>query len=346
MRSPLASVITLVYNGMPFLEESVYSILSQDFENFEYIIIDDCSTDNSLQFLHSLQDDRIKIIKNKYNIGVSRSFNKALAFASSEYIIRQDQDDVSLPSRIKEQVEYLNSNPSVSVACSWEYVINNKGIITEIAKGKIDNYGDPLASIFLGLCPIWHPSLACRIKAIKDIGGFNENYKYAEDYDVTARLILNRQSVHICQQFHLNVRRHYQQQSQKFKKPQQNACLDMQYETLSKFISNNDELSLLHLFFSKRLEISKLNERNTLKFLYKSYQKFISRVSSELNLDDNEVSSFKRRIYSRLGLGIYYTRYFHSLPFNLTFIIFLILSPQYVLTRFVRIFQKKFDLSK
>ena len=115
---PTISVIMSVYNtNKSFLAEAIESILNQTYPNFEFIIIDDNSTDGSLSIIEQYmsKDDRIVLIKNKTNIGLTKSLNKGLKLAKGQYIARMDADDVSLPDRFKQQIEYMENNSHVTV---------------------------------------------------------------------------------------------------------------------------------------------------------------------------------------------------------------------------------------
>ena len=101
------TVLTTVYNGLPYLKEAIDSILNQSYENFDYLIIDDASPDpNVLDCIESYNDPRIKLIVNEKNLGVSETYNKALSLIDSEFVIRMDQDDISLPYRIENQISF------------------------------------------------------------------------------------------------------------------------------------------------------------------------------------------------------------------------------------------------
>ena len=104
---PKISVLMPVYNCEKFLKKAIDSILNQTFDNFEYIIINDGSTDNTLNIIKSYKDKRIKIINNSKNLGISRSLNKGIRQAKGEYIARHDSDDISDLNRFKLQLEYL-----------------------------------------------------------------------------------------------------------------------------------------------------------------------------------------------------------------------------------------------
>ncbi len=116
---PKISVVMAVRNGMPFLSETVQSILDQSFRDFEFIVIDDASSDGSSKVLHEIKDDRVQMITNKKQLGLSRSLNKGLAAAKGKYIARMDHDDISLPGRLAAQSDYLESNPRIDVVGTW-----------------------------------------------------------------------------------------------------------------------------------------------------------------------------------------------------------------------------------
>ena len=105
------TVFTTVYNGLPFLKDAIESTLNQTYIDYEYLIIDDCSDDESVSVIESYDDSRIRLVKNDKNLGTAGTINKGLSIIDSKYIVRSDQDDVSLPNRIEEQIRYLENNP-------------------------------------------------------------------------------------------------------------------------------------------------------------------------------------------------------------------------------------------
>jgi hypothetical protein len=108
-----------VHEGQPYLPEAVESILGQTFNDFEFLIIDDASTDGSSEYLASLSDSRIRLLANKTNLGLTRSLNRGLDEARGEYVARMDHDDISLPDRLAAQVAYLDAHPEVDVLGTW-----------------------------------------------------------------------------------------------------------------------------------------------------------------------------------------------------------------------------------
>tara|TARA_Y100001968_G_scaffold327251_1_gene371910 strand:+ start:10815 stop:11909 length:1095 start_codon:yes stop_codon:yes gene_type:complete len=327
------TVLTLVYNGMPYLKESVQSILSQDVHQFRYLIIDDCSTDDSYHFLQSLSDKRITLIRNDQNIGVSNSFNKALEIIKTPLLIRMDQDDVSLPSRVREQAIEIFYNENIDFLCSWEHIINEQGKRITSVRKNINNYGQLLAPILLGLCPIWHPSLACRVSVLKKTGGFRDDYRRAEDYDVTARLILERKNAIICQDFHLNVRMHKKQQSNQYFKTQKRIASQIQEDSINYFLNNEYKSSKLAALYRRDVPISSLFRNGNISELIELNFELIDKVKNVSKLSFYEYKSFTNIIKKRIGLAVFVLRKQKKLPFLVKFIIFTLLSPQYFLFR-------------
>ena len=124
-----------VYNGEKYLKQAIDSILTQDFKDFEFIIVNDASTDKTAQILDKYDNARIKVLVNKKNLGLAKSLNIAIKQAKGEYIARMDDDDISLPSRFSKQLEYLQKYSDVGVLGTQIDVINDKGRI--IRKHKI-----------------------------------------------------------------------------------------------------------------------------------------------------------------------------------------------------------------
>ena len=102
------TVLMPVYNAELFLSEAIESILRQTWSDFEYLIINDGSTDNSRKIISSFRDPRIRLVDNPSNLGLTKSLNKGLELAEGEYIARQDADDISHPKRLERQVQFLN----------------------------------------------------------------------------------------------------------------------------------------------------------------------------------------------------------------------------------------------
>lgn len=116
---PKVSVLMPVYNGEKYLREAIDSILGQTYRHYEFIIINDGSTDDSVKIIHEYSDERIRLVHNEKNIGLPATLNKGIELATGEYIARMDSDDISLPTRLEKQVKFMDDHPEVGVCGTW-----------------------------------------------------------------------------------------------------------------------------------------------------------------------------------------------------------------------------------
>ena len=177
------SVIMPVYNAEKYLKESIESILNQTFTDFGFLIVNDGSTDTSLEIIKSYDDKRIRIINNEENMGLTKSLNKAVKQAHGDYIARQDADDISLPNRLELQFEFLEKHPEVALLGTGVYVINENG--DEIEKRIM--HPNPKKSLSKGNRFI-HGSVMFRKSVIDELGAYNETLKYSQDYELWLRI--------------------------------------------------------------------------------------------------------------------------------------------------------------
>jgi glycosyltransferase involved in cell wall biosynthesis len=185
--SPRVTVLMSVYNGEQYLREAIDSILNQTFTDFEFLIIDDSSTDNTNEILHSYNDPRIRIIRNIENLGLTKSLNIGLGLAEGEYIARMDADDISTSKRFEYQVRYLDENPDIAVVGTGERVIDEKGNVLWISKLP-DSHHLVRWGMYFGNC-ICHPSVMMRRSCVKTVGFYNNKYVQGQDYDLWIRLL-------------------------------------------------------------------------------------------------------------------------------------------------------------
>ena len=178
------SIIMPVYNEDKYLHAAIDSILSQTFDNFEFIIIDDASTDNSLQIIKSYTDKRIILICNEYNVGNYPSRNKGLEIAVGKYICVMDADDVAYPQRLELQYQYLE-------ACSDLWILGT-GLDFSIPgmKWTLPSSHEQLMIGLLQDNVSLHSSLMIRTDVMRKYGGYDEKYVYSSDYDLMSRFSL------------------------------------------------------------------------------------------------------------------------------------------------------------
>ena len=185
---PVVSVIMSVKDNIKnYLQQSIESILNQNFKNFEFIIIADGSnkeTTNVLDFYNS-KDDRIILIKQS-NKGLTNSLNKAILASKTDYILRQDFDDISNIDRISEQYKFMNENPKIAVCGTSCLKINDKNNIV----GNIKTYSSSLKikKILFYFNPIIHPTIIFRKKIVKKFNFYNLNYKVSQDYELWSKI--------------------------------------------------------------------------------------------------------------------------------------------------------------
>lgn len=179
------SVIMSVYNGLPYLKEAVDSVLNQTYKNFEFIIVDDASKDKTWQYLKSLKDKRIKLIKNPKNLGLARSLNIALSKAKGEFIARMDADDICLLRRFEIQLNYMINNPKIDICGSWVKLIDEKGEIAgQVHKPKNDEKIKKMNQWITGLI---HPTWFAKRKVYDKLNGYDPDFDMVEDFDFLNR---------------------------------------------------------------------------------------------------------------------------------------------------------------
>ena len=192
LKKDLISVVMCNYNTpVKYLKESIDSVLNQTYSNFEFIIIDDGSTDDSLEFIKSYNDDRIKLFVNSENIGLAKSLNKGFEMARGEYIARMDSDDICYLERFEKQIDYMKNHPDTIVCGTWAKIIdeNNTMRIEDWARMSIDDMESYRINLLLYNYPaIVHTSAFFNHHLILKYNiKYNEEYKFSQDYELWTR---------------------------------------------------------------------------------------------------------------------------------------------------------------
>jgi len=187
--SPKVTVLMSVYNGEQYIEEAIDSILSQTFPDFEFLIIDDASTDNSFNIISKYTDNRIKIIQNEDNLGLTKSLNKGLKIAKGEYIARMDADDISIKERLEKQIKYLESDPScVLISCFIDIIDKNGISINEWTSDiRAQTYELIRDTLPRENC-IAHSTIMFR-RSILEKYSYNQEQIHSQDYDLYLNLV-------------------------------------------------------------------------------------------------------------------------------------------------------------
>lgn len=200
---PKVSIVMPVYNGEKFLEETMKSILNQTFKDFEYVIINDGSKDNTLKIIKKHKDKRIRLINNKKNQGFANSLNIGLKAAKGKYIASSNSDDLSHPKRIETQFNYLESHPNIFLIGTSAIFINEKG--REINRfRKYDDYR-MLAWRLRRACSIAYPSIMFRNEGELS---FEKHFGGATDYHFYFKLLKRGKNLTNIPQFLIKYRVH------------------------------------------------------------------------------------------------------------------------------------------
>jgi hypothetical protein len=173
-----------VFNGAAYLHEAVESILAQTLANFEFLIVDDASTDATPEILrrYASRDERIRILTNRHNMERSVSRNKAIDLARSELIAVMDADDVSLPDRFEKQVAFMRANPDV-VVVGGHRLLYESGVVL-----KAPLTDGAIRVVLFWMSPFCHSSAMLRRSPCLRTGGYRQEYVPSEDYDLWCRL--------------------------------------------------------------------------------------------------------------------------------------------------------------
>lgn len=186
--NPKISVIMSTHNGERFIKEAIDSILKQNFSDFEFLIVQDGSNDLTPVILEECarNDQRIKIISNAQNLGLTKSLNKAISQAKGEYIARQDDDDVSLPERFKKQFDFMEKNQRFALVGCLGLIVNERG--EAIGEKNLAVSYEKIKKRLLFNNQFIHSSLFARKSILEKEGFYNDDFKKAQDYELVLRL--------------------------------------------------------------------------------------------------------------------------------------------------------------
>ncbi|WP_078211230.1 glycosyltransferase [Flavobacterium sp. LM5] len=274
--NPKITVLMPVYNCELYIKEAIDSILNQTFTDFEFLIIDDASTDETVSIIKENKDSRIQLIEKPVNTGYTISLNYGLKVAKGEYIARMDGDDISLPERFAKQVAFLDSNPDVVLCGSNFRIIETEKIISLPEDNEAIKLG-----LLKGNC-IAHPSVMIRHSVLQEnVITYDSNKEPAEDYDLWVRL-LQFGKLHNIQDNLLKYRVHATQVSKKRECQQAHSALQSRFKMLNyiDYSFNSYEYKLLEKIMQRNIDVTyseikeffhlkkKMNLANSNKFFH------------------------------------------------------------------------------
>jgi len=235
------------FNGSRFVRDTIESILNQSFKDFEFIIVDDCSSDSTVEIVKSYQDNRIRFFQNPHNLGISKTRNRGLELARGSYIFATDQDDVSLPTRLEVQIGFMQQHPDMvmigSSAKEWR-----NGEISSVYKAE--SRPEILHWRLFSRCGIVHSSICIRNDILKRYSiRYDPAYHYAEDF-VLFHKLAERGRIAILPDDLVIYREHETNASVKFNSEmEQNGQLFLQSQ-FSNALSLNVDSMLINKYWS------------------------------------------------------------------------------------------------
>lgn len=186
MKAPQVSILMPVYNTAPYLREAMDSMLSQTFTDFELIVLDDCSPDNAEEIIDTYDDSRIIRYRGEKNVGLSNVLNVGVGMAQGKYIARMDSDDISMPNRLKVQVDYLETHPEIDLVSVGMQLFGSK---EEVWIRDLNPEKVKINALFHS--PVLHASSMWRKESFENHGlRFAQEMVPAEDYDMWTRALL------------------------------------------------------------------------------------------------------------------------------------------------------------
>ena len=268
-----------VYNGEVYLQEAIDSILNQTFEDFEFLIINDGSTDESRNIICSYNDSRIRLVDNEQNLGLISSLNKGLALAQGELIARQDADDVSLPERLASQINVFDQNADCILVSSNIDVISADGSFQQTFERHCPSELVPWYLIFYNHIS-GHSQVVFKRDVALDLGGYLEQKNYAEDYDLWVRCSRTKGKLFILPESLVKYRIHDNSVSHQKRKDQDDIAKSIVADRVSGLLSQNisaEDASVLSQFWKGAHWHHDFPSASKAKFIH-SYLKLLSKA--------------------------------------------------------------------
>ena len=185
--APSISVIMSVYNGERYVAKAVESVLSQTFSDFEFVVIDDGSTDSTFEILSQFSDRRIILLRNEKNVGLVSSLNRGIQASSGKYLARVDADDACHSDRLKQQHAFMEQNPEIGVLGTWMEQFDENGNSLGVLTTPLSH--EMIRWKLLFETTVFHPTIVMRRSVFEAVGGYDETFKHIEDTDLWSRLI-------------------------------------------------------------------------------------------------------------------------------------------------------------
>ena len=291
---PLVSVIMSVYNDEAYVVEAIKSILHQDYDNLELIVIDDASTDNSAQVIRELEDKRIIFLQNHSNMKLAHNLNVAIALAKGDYIARMDADDIAVINRISEQVKFMEEHPDIDVVGSYAETFGDYSV--EL-KYPLDYENIKVELLFENA--FCHPSVMFRTSTLDF--RYDESFSASQDYELWARIVWNKKMANIPL-FLMNYRVHQKQTRNTNGNRQKTGAIAARLNMLGHIIT--EPSSEFMDAFNSMFNISTRKDSHELQRVYETLTTII--------MENKKKKIFDESILFQKAASTYYLNWYYS----------------------------------
>ena len=290
-KNPTISVIMSVYNEEKYIETSLKSLLNQTFGDFEIIIVDDASTDDTKQRIQRLKDERIHLICNEINQGVTQNLNKALKHVKGKYIARMDGDDIAFPERFEKQYQYMENHPDTMLVSCYTKSFGDSDLVFALPDDS------EVLKVRMLVRPVYaHPGFMMRRELVEAGYQYDEDYRTAQDYEFASR-VSEKYKIGLVPEVLLYYRVHKKQISAKAGSQQFNNADKIrkrQLERLGVYLSETEWLD-----YQKLVKEEKVNNLEDFYRVDEIIQKMVKankkiKIYSQKIMDD----TLKRMLYT------------------------------------------------
>jgi glycosyltransferase involved in cell wall biosynthesis len=287
-----------VYNGEKYLPQAIDSILNQKYQDIEFIIVNDGSTDSSREIILGYKDPRIQLIDNKHNMGLTKSLNRGLEKAKGKFIARMDADDISLPDRFAIQMEIMEGHKVDICGTAMQIIDGNGNIIGRMGPTNVIDPDLPASMLDHSTC-LLHPTIMMKRSALEEVGGYNPDIRYAQDVDMWARMALAGKKAIVIPATLVQYRQHSSQTSHVQREKQATYGYGVIKEYISSLLGDKatEYASSLFIFFLiakpdfAKKQIPNINLSEIFSFRRVFHQRFIHINNSLIGLDKRIANS-------------------------------------------------------
>lgn len=235
-----------VHNGMPYLPETMRSIFAQTHRDFEFLIVDDASTDGTADYLRTQADPRVRVITLPQNIGLTAALNAGLREARGEFIVRQDADDLSHPRRVEAQLAFLQAHPACAAVGAQASLIDAQARSQGPKSFPLTHRSICFAHLFDNA--LAHAAVTFRKSAVQAVGGYDEAWTASQDYELWSRLSARHELANLPERL-VTLRVLSSSITRQHKRPELIRRVQAaHYERLTGKTASDDDLDLIALF--------------------------------------------------------------------------------------------------